>query len=94
MAEPGDVVIQLRQILRDPFRVYPDLDENERRAATLRSRGMRPSLIAKMMGVSRRSAYRILERAAAKIAARDKRRGFDQEDLVGLVLERIEEVLR
>jgi DNA-binding CsgD family transcriptional regulator len=93
MADGQGVAGEVRRILEQPFAAYPALDANERKAATLRSRGMRPSTIARMMGVSRRSAYRILDRAAAKIAAQDRRKGFDQDDLVGLVFERLWEVV-
>jgi transposase len=84
----------VRALLADPFFPYTELTERESRAALLASRGTRTRIIGKMLGVSKRTAYRLLDAAAEKIAAQDGREEFTRDDLVAHVHEKLIEIVR
>ena len=84
----------VRVILTAPFHFYEALSDKERQAATLASRGVPGRTIAKMLGTGWRNAYRILESAAAKVAAQDGREMFKWTDLPAVVHEMLTEAVK
>ena len=89
---PEDRLQQIRALLADPFLGCPDLDERERRAAILASRGVRVDDIAVMNHLSLSTAYRTLDAVAEKLTAQEGRT-ITRDDLVEYALRRIKEAV-
>lgn len=89
---PEDRLRQARALLADPFLGCPDLDERERRAAVLASRGVRVEDIAHTIYMSLSTAYRTLDAVAEKLTAQEGRT-VTRDDLVDYALRRIKEAV-
>jgi len=59
---------QARTILRNPFGMYPDLDQRERKALTALVHGATAASLAHELGGSVRTAYNVVDRALLKIS--------------------------
>jgi DNA-binding CsgD family transcriptional regulator len=57
---------RIRAILADPFGVYPDLDEKERKVARLASRGHTLEEVGVALGISPNTAGSIVKRLTLK----------------------------
>jgi hypothetical protein len=89
---PEDRLRQARALLADPFLGCPDLDERERQAAILASRGVRLVDIAHITHLSLSTAYRALDAVAGKLTAQEGRT-VTRDDLVDYALRRIKEAV-
>jgi DNA-binding CsgD family transcriptional regulator len=87
---PEECLRQIRALLADPFLGCPDLDQRERQAAILASRGVPVSDIAYMTHMARKTAYRTLDRVAAKLTAQEGRT-ITKDDLVEYMIRRLKE---
>jgi DNA-binding NarL/FixJ family response regulator len=88
MASAEGKLRAIRMLLYEPFLTYPELTERERKAVTLVTQGRSVKEIETQLGVSSKTAYRILDAAAVKISAQDGTK-VTKDDLVALVYRRL-----
>ena len=82
-------MLMLRIYILGPFGQYKELTERERTAATLYAQGIRVAVIANFLSVGNKTAYRVLEAAAEKIAIQDDIENFEWIDIPRLVWQRL-----